>query len=151
MRKMMNLNVLSMTGLAVLALTACVEDRHAAPPPSSVGALPTSAPSSPPLTVTQDQALLAGNTITGMAENGQPYYAYFTTSGAIHLRMGSVDDSGTWRTATDGRVCTLYRRVGGGAEHCYAFYQLGQQIAFFEPSGNYGGAFTVLNGNPQNL
>ena len=138
--------------LAVATLAAGATDEPPPPAPALAGPLPPSAPSSPPLSPAQDQALVSGNTISGIAENGEPYFAFFSPSGTIHFRHGSFDDNGTWHTSTDGRLCTLYRRVGGGAEHCYAFYQVGPQVVFYDPTGqSAAGAFTVLSGNPEDL
>ena len=136
---------------AVAALSACTAYEPPPPAPPLTSALPPSAPTSAPLSSAQDQALVSGNTVSGTAENGQPYFAFFSPTGTIHFRQGSFEDNGTWHPSADGRLCTLYRQVGGGAEHCYAFYQIGPQVVFYEPSGQYGGAFTVLSGNPQDL
>src|SRR5271154_2479838 len=63
--------------LAVTALPACPAAYQPPPPaPALAGPLPPSAPSSPPLSPAQDQALVSGNTISGIAENGEPYFAF---------------------------------------------------------------------------
>ncbi|HVJ54106.1 MAG TPA: hypothetical protein VM689_16685 [Aliidongia sp.] len=141
-----------LTLLAAATLVACAS-RYEPPPPAPplAGALPPSAPTSPPLSAAQDQALVSGSTISGIGETGEPYFAFFDPSGTVHFRQGSFEDNGTWHARDDGRLCTLYRKVGNGAEHCYAFYQIGPQIVFYEPNGQSSGAFTILHGNPQDL
>ena len=94
--------------------------------------------------------LLAGNTASGIAGNGQPYYVRFMRDGRIRFREGDFSDSGSWRVTTDSRLCSAMTRTNVGVEQCYSLYRDGTNIDF-ERGGTRIGSFTVLSGDPMNL
>jgi len=93
--------------------------------------------------------LLADNTASGVASNGQPYYLYFLRDGRARFREISFKDTGSWRVVGD-RLCTTMTKTNVGVEQCYTLYRDGTNIAF-ERDGARVGSFTVLAGDPQNL
>src|SRR6185437_14264479 len=95
-------------------------------------------------------ALMVGNTATGVASNGQPYYMHFQRDGRVRFREGDFNDSGSWRVTSDNRLCTSMTKTNVGVEQCYGLYREGNNVAF-ERDGARVGSFTVLSGNPQNL
>jgi hypothetical protein len=95
--------------------------------------------------------LLAGNTATGVASNGQPYYLYFMQDGRVRFREGDFSDSGSWRVTGDGMLCTSMTKTNVGVEQCYTLYRDGTNVAFTRPDGAKVGSFTVLAGDPRNL
>lgn len=94
--------------------------------------------------------LLADNTATGVASNGQPYYLRFQRDGRVRFREGDFNDSGSWRITTDNRLCTTMTKTNVGVEQCYSLFREGSNVAF-ERNGTRVGSFTVLSGNPRNL
>jgi hypothetical protein len=98
-------------------------------------------------------SLIAGNTTTGIAANGQPYYAWFGPSGQVRFRQGDFVDTGSWRVGPDGRFCTTMTKTNGGAEECYYLYRTNSATAvrFDRVDGTTLGTFSVLPGNPQAL
>jgi hypothetical protein len=94
--------------------------------------------------------LLAGNTASGTAGNGQPYYLRFERDGRIRFREADFGDSGAWRVTNDDRLCSSMTRTNVGVEQCYSLYRDGSNVAF-ERDGTRIGSFTVLSGNPMNL
>jgi hypothetical protein len=103
------------------------------------------------LSTNEIATLIAGNTATGIARNGQPYYLYFARDGRVRFREGDFSDSGTWRVTSDGMLCTSMAKTNVGAEQCYALYREGTNVSFARPDGAKIGSFTVLAGDPQNL
>jgi hypothetical protein len=95
--------------------------------------------------------LVAGNTATGIASSGQPYYLYFARDGRVRFRQGDFSDSGSWRVTNDGMLCTSMTKTNVGVEQCYALYREGTNVSFTRPDGAKVGSFTVLAGDPQNL
>ncbi len=93
--------------------------------------------------------LLADNTASGVASNGQPYYLYFSRDGRARFRETAFKDTGSWRVVGD-RLCTTMTKTNVGVEQCYTLYRDGTNIAF-ERDGARVGSFTVLAGDPQNL
>jgi hypothetical protein len=98
-------------------------------------------------------SLIAGNTTTGIAADGQPYYAWFGPGGQVRFRQGSFVDTGSWRVGPDGRFCTTMTKTNGGAEECYYLYRTNSAAAirFDRLDGATLGTFSVLPGNPQAL
>ena len=97
------------------------------------------------------QSLLVNNTATGIATNGETYYAWFGPTGQIHFEQGTVRDTGTWRTLPDGRLCSQMARRQSQGEQCYSLYRNGSALTFAQPDGKTVGSFSVLTGNPQDL
>jgi hypothetical protein len=97
--------------------------------------------------------LIGGNTTTGIAADGQPYYAWFGPDGQVRFRQGKFVDAGTWRVGPDGRFCTTMTKTNGGAEECYYLYRTNSATAirFDRVDGTTLGTFSVLPGNPQSL
>ena len=96
-------------------------------------------------------ALVADNTVTGVAANGRPYYVYFARDGRLKYRQDDYRDGGGWRVTTDGRLCSALARINVGVEECYTIYRNGANFRYDRPDGNQIGTFAVLPGNPQNL
>ena len=96
-------------------------------------------------------ALLAGNTASGVASNGQTYYLYFMQDGRVRFREGDFNDAGSWRVSGDGLLCTSMTKTNVGVQQCYSLYRDGTNVAFTRPDGAKVGSFTVLAGDPQNL
>jgi len=96
-------------------------------------------------------SLLAGNTASGVAGNGQPYYLYFMRDGRVRFREVDFNDSGSWRVTPDGLLCTSMTKTNVGVEQCYSLYRDGTNVSFARPDGAKVGSFTVLAGDPQNL
>lgn len=95
-------------------------------------------------------SLLADNTATGVASNGQTYYLRFARDGRVRFREGNFNDSGSWRITNDDRLCSTMTKTNVGVEQCYSLYRDGSNVAF-ERNGTRVGSFTVLSGDPQNL
>ena len=144
----------------------------AAPPPSTVvvpppavatppvaaqpvvpGSGTTTAPAVVParLAPAEIAAVLADNTVTGVAANGRPYFAYFARDGRLKFRQDEYRDGGSWRIASDGRLCSTLTRINAGVEECYSIYRNGADFRYDRPDGNPVGTFAVQPGNPQNL
>jgi hypothetical protein len=126
--------------------------------PGSVVYVPTQTASIAPgatlparLTNNEIATLIAGNTATGVASNGQPYYLYFSRDGRVRFREGDFSDSGSWRVTNDGMLCTSMAKTNVGVEQCYALYREGNNVSFTRPDGAKVGTFSVLAGDPQNL
>ena len=105
----------------------------------------------PSTTASDVQSILANNTVTGIARNGQTYFAWFGPTGQLRFAQGTIRDTGTWRTLPDGQLCSQMRRVDADAEECYTLYHNGSVMTFNRPDGSMAGSFTVLSGNPQDL
>jgi hypothetical protein len=114
---------------------------------ASVAAVTTLAPR---LNSTEIMTLLAGNTASGIASNGQPYYVRFAPDGRLRFREADFNDSGSWRVTSDNRLCSTMTRTNVGIEQCYALYRDGPNVDF-ERDGARMGSFTVLSGDPMNL
>lgn len=95
--------------------------------------------------------LLAGNTASGIASNGQTYYLYFMQDGRVRFREGDFNDAGSWRVSADGLLCTSMTKTNVGVQQCYSLYRDGTNVAFTRPDGAKVGSFTVLAGDSQNL
>jgi hypothetical protein len=126
--------------------------------PGTVAYVPTQTASMMPVTALPPRLsngevsmLLAGNTASGIASNGQPYYLYFLQDGRVRFREGNFSDSGTWRVSADGMLCTSMTKTNVGVEQCYALYRDGTNVSFSRPDGAKVGSFTVLAGDPRNL
>lgn len=103
------------------------------------------------LNSTQISALLANNTVAGVAANGQPYYALFQRDGRLRIREGTFRDSGTWSVTPDGRLCSTLTVTNVGVPECYVLRRDGTAVDFDRPNGGKVGTFSVLPGNPQSL
>lgn len=103
------------------------------------------------LDATQISALLANNTVAGVAANGQPYYALFQRDGRLRIREGTFSDSGTWSVTPDGRLCSTLTVTNVGVPECYVLRRDGTAVDFDRPNGGKVGTFSVLPGNPQSL
>jgi hypothetical protein len=97
------------------------------------------------------QSTLVNNTVTGLASNGETYYAWFGPTGQVHYEQGAVRDTGTWRTLPDGKLCSQMARHQADGEQCYTLYRSGSVMTFEQADGNTLGSFSVLPGNPQDL
>jgi hypothetical protein len=104
----------------------------------------------PRLTSAEILTLMAGNTASGVASNGQHYYVWFARDGRLHFREADFNDFGGWRVSSDGRLCSTMTRTNVGIEQCYALYRDGTNVDF-ERDGTRIGSFTVLSGDPMNL
>jgi hypothetical protein len=105
----------------------------------------------PRLNSQETLALLSGNTVAGVAGNGQPYHAFYRRDGVLVFREGDYRDRGGWHVAADGSVCSSLTKINVGVEQCYALYRNGTNVDFNRPDGTRVGTFTVEAGNPQNL
>jgi hypothetical protein len=114
---------------------------------TSVTAVTTLAPR---LNSTEIITLLAGNTASGTASNGLPYYVRFAPDGRLRFREADFNDSGSWRVTSDNRLCSTMTLTNVGIEQCYALYRDGPNVDF-ERDGARMGSFTVLSGDPMNL
>jgi hypothetical protein len=141
---------------ALLALGACTSNeaqQQASQPAAGQSAYGTSGSSTMPqtrLTAAEIQILIPGNTVTGMSESGQPYYAFFRRDGRVAFRQASLTDNGSWRVLPDGRICSTLTRINTN-EECYSLYRNGTNVDYHRPDGNRLGTFTVQAGDPQNL
>jgi hypothetical protein len=103
------------------------------------------------LTAPELSALVANNTVAGVASNERPYHVYFARDGRLKFRQDEFVDGGSWRVTTDGRLCSTLTRINVGVEECYSVYRNGTNFRYDRPDGNQVGSFAVLPGNPQNL
>ena len=122
-------------------------------PPPPVASSGTTAAGSGPicLGLADIQTTLVNNTVTGVAANGQTYFAWFGSTGQIRFAEGSIRDTGTWRTLPDGQFCSRMARLHNNEEECYTLYRDSNFLTFDRPDGNPVGSFTILPGNPQDL
>jgi hypothetical protein len=122
-------------------------------PTSSVSTVSTSTVVTAParLTGNEIRALLADNTVSGEATNGQAYFAWFEHDGRLKYRQNDFRDGGGWRIAPDNQFCSTLTKINVGIEDCYSIYREGAAFRFDRPDGHKIGAFTVLPGNPHNL
>lgn len=98
------------------------------------------------------QKIVAGNTAVGIAANGQEYWAYFDPAGTIKFRQGEFRDTGKWRVADEGQLCSTLDKINAGVEHCYTLYRNGGSGFVFErPEGNPVGSFSVKPGDAYKL
>jgi hypothetical protein len=104
----------------------------------------------PRLSSGEIMTLLAGNTVNGIAGNGQPYYVRFASDGRLRMRQGDFNDSGSWHVTSDNRLCSSMTKTNVGMEQCYSLYRDGTNVSF-ERDGTRIGSFTVLSGDPMNL
>lgn len=111
---------------------------------TSVATLP------PRLSSGEIMSLLSGNTASGVASNGQPYYVRFARDGRLRFREGDFNDYGSWRVTSDNQLCSRMERTNTGIEQCYSLYRDGTNVSF-ERGGTRAGSFTVLSGDPMNL
>jgi hypothetical protein len=120
-------------------------------PGVGTSAMPLAAPGR--ITPSEIGNLVAGNTVTGVAANGQPYYDWFAPGGQLRFRQGTFVDTGTWRVGPDGRFCTSMSKINGGMEECYYLYRTTTptSVRFDRLDGTTAGTFSVLPGNPQAL
>jgi hypothetical protein len=96
-------------------------------------------------------ALMADNTVAGVASNGRPYFVLFARDGRLKFRQDDFRDGGSWRVTSDGRLCSTLTRINVGVEECYSIYRSGSNFRYDRPDGNQIGTFAVQPGNPQNL
>jgi hypothetical protein len=120
-------------------------------PGSGTSTMPLAAPDR--ISPTDTAGIVSGNTVTGIASDGQPYYAWFAPNGQLRFRQGTFIDAGTWRIGPDGRFCTAMTKINGGIEECYLLYRTTTPTAirFDRLDGTTAGTFSVLPGNPQAL
>ena len=149
----------------VLMLAACSSDNASSTMTPSGPTTATTAPMAPPaasgstmaepspthLSSADVRSLLVNNTATGVARDGQTYYAWFSPSGQIRYEQGASRDTGTWRTLSNGSLCSLMARRKDKGEQCYSLYRSGNVLTFDQPDGTTVGSFSVLPGNPQAL
>jgi hypothetical protein len=123
--------------------------------PVAPGAGTSATPLAAPARIAPNEVatLVAGNTATGIATDGQPYYAWFAPGGQLRFRQGTFMDAGTWRVGPDGRFCTAMTKTNAGMEECYYLYRTNTATAvrFDRLDGTTAGTFSVLPGNPQAL
>jgi hypothetical protein len=118
--------------------------------PTQTASVTTIATLPPRLNSAEIMTLLAGNTASGVAGNGQPYYVRFARDGRIRFREAEFRDSGAWRVTNDDRLCSSMTRTNVGLEQCYSLYRDGTNVSF-ERDGTRIGSFTILSGDPMNL
>lgn len=101
----------------------------------------------PRLSSAEILALLTGNTVSGTASDGQPYYARFMRNGSVNLREGSnYTANGSWHVTADGQLCSSLSNVNSGIEQCYTLYRGGSGYVYERPDGHPVGSFTVTPG-----
>jgi len=146
---------------ALVLLAGCEQDSMTQPtsaaapvgssaPPAGISGT-TVAPGPTRMTSAEIKSTLANNTATGVARNGQTYYAYFGPTGQVRFQQDDIRDTGTWRILPDGLFCSQMTRINDGAEQCYTLYRNGQVMTFDRPDGTPIGSFTALAGNPRDL
>jgi hypothetical protein len=138
---------------AIVAPGGVIVGTNPAYPASSISTVSTSTVVTGParLTGAEIRALLADNTVSGQATNGQLYFAWFGHDGRLKYRQDDFRDGGGWRIASDSQFCSTLTRINVGVEDCYSLYREGAAFRFDRPDGQKIGSFTVLPGNPQNL
>ena len=97
------------------------------------------------------RALLADNTASGVASNGQNYAMLFRQDCQLRFREGEFRDRGGWRVSTDGQLCATLKMIDVGAENCYTLSRNGANFDLSGRDGTTVGTLTVLPGDPQNL
>jgi hypothetical protein len=146
---------------ALVLLAGCAHDSMTQPatatapvgssaPPAGISGT-TAAPGPTRMTAAEIESTLKNHTATGVARNGQTYYAYFGPHGQVRFQQDDIRDTGTWRIMPDGRFCSQMTRINDGAEQCYTLYRNGQVMTFDRPDGTPIGSFTALAGNPRDL
>jgi len=146
--------LLALPTLVLLAACSGHTERSAAANPTVTPAPPAysgaSTAAGARMTASEVQSVLAGHTVTGVAESGQPYYAYLGPNGQVRFVEGATRDSGTWRVLPDGRLCSQLNKINAGSETCYIIHRTASGMVYDRPDGTTG-SFTVMPGNPQNL
>jgi hypothetical protein len=108
----------------------------------------SSAADSPrPLGGRELQALLLGNTLIGMDEDG-PFWMYYPTAETLWGRSASGDvDVGRW-WIENGSYCRAWRRWFDGDTRCWHMaWDGGDQLLWYSPSGEPAGSSIVREGN----
>jgi hypothetical protein len=70
-------------------------------------------------------------------DQNQSGIAEFTPDGTARLAWAGGGATGKWRIR-DGRLCTTYPELRGGAENCFVFYRTGpREHVSFREDGTY--------------
>jgi hypothetical protein len=89
---------------------------------------------------------------TAIGSDSYENFAIYTApDGTFAIKMGSVDDTGTYKITDDGHVCLKYHKAFGGNEYCNTIYRDGQTYRAVAPNGAIVGTYTMTPGNPRNL
>ena len=103
-----------------------------------------------PLTGSEIQAVLVGNSISGDNWDG-PFTVYFPAYGEMRgLRARHYRDSGTWHVEEDA-LCAKWEDWWGGVERCWGVYLDGTTITWRRPDSDLMERALVREGNPAGL
>lgn len=103
-----------------------------------------------PLSGTEIEAVLTGNSISGGDWDG-PFTVYFPTYGEMRgVRATHYRDSGTWRVEEDA-LCAKWDDWWGGVERCWSIYLDGTVINWRRPDSDLSSKAEVHEGNPGGL
>jgi hypothetical protein len=129
------MRTVSLFGAAILA-ASCV-----------MAAKESAAADSRPLSGPELQALLLGNTLIGIDEDG-PFWMYYPSADTIWGRSAGGDvDVGRW-WIEDGSYCRAWRRWFDGSSRCWRMaWDGGDQLLWYSPSGAPAGSSIVREGN----
>lgn len=108
-------------------------------------------PAGPPLNAAALRSTLVGNTARGTTPGGAPFASFHAADGAMRFRGGGLNDSGVYRITEDGKWCSTWRTIRGGAEACQTVVPVGAEYRFILPSGVASSTVRVVPGNPDNL
>lgn len=130
------MRTVSLLGAAILAASCIMAARD------------SSAADSPrPLSGGELQALLLGNTLIGIDEDG-PFWMYYPTADTLWGRSASGDvDVGRW-WIENGSYCRAWRRWFDASTRCWQMaWDGGDQLLWYSPSGEPAGSSIVREGN----
>jgi len=119
--------------------------------PTNNGSGTSTAPGAMRLSQQELKGVLSGQTATGVARNGQTYYAYFQPNGEVRFEEGAFRDTGSWWVSDNDQLCSRLPKLDNGATQCYSVYRNGTLLTYNLPDGQTQGSFTTLSGNPRQL
>lgn len=107
-----------------------------------------------PLTKTQAEKQLIGNTMKGSIMTPQAtitYSVYFSPDGRTTGKAMTDRDHGTWKFQDDGKVCITWGKWQEAKETCTVYYKDGEQYKVFSDRGATTTVARVVKGNPEKL
>jgi hypothetical protein len=98
------------------------------------------------------KAELIGNTSIGaMANGGSAFVGYTTPEGVQKVKLGAMQDSGSYQITADGRWCTKWQKISGGQELCRLVYKDSDTYYWIDLAGSIVASFKVKAGNTGGL
>lgn len=104
-----------------------------------------------PLSATQIEKLLVGNTVEGTSVRGFDYAVYYRNNGTMHLKSRRYDLEGKWEAVAPNKYCRSWPNVDNGQQDCRRWYKTGEGYRSVKPDGSHSSDFKVVPGNPRKL